>query len=140
VASDIQNGRQTEGFSANVFRSRRGFSHQLRRLHAASGGTLVFVDAQPSRRPQCGMFPDLLSSEPNPERHMGGKPSNQYQFDPAEGRTSDHKRLPEEENINEEDRQKYEATKERGESKHIPERKTNPALQGVRDRNDKRGE
>jgi hypothetical protein len=80
------------------------------------------------------MLPDFHSFGPNPEINVGRKQTNQHTIAPVEsGVTAD-------EHVFEEDQQKVEATKVRGESKHIPERKTNPALQGVRDRNDKRGE
>lgn len=71
---------------------------------------------------------------------MGGKRPDQHNIDPAEAGATDYKSRPDDERILEEDRQKYEATKDGGQSRHIPERKVNPALQGVRDRNDKRGE
>lgn len=67
---------------------------------------------------------------------MGGTPRGVRP--PKEGISTDHKTRPGDDHIMEEDRQKFEATKELGESKHIPER-LNPALQQVRDKKDPRG-
>ena len=70
---------------------------------------------------------------------MGGKRPDQHNISRAEAGATDYKTLPEDERINTEDHQKVEATKKRGESKHMPERNLNPALQEIRDRKDVRG-
>lgn len=68
---------------------------------------------------------------------MGGTHDNRP---PKEGISTDHKTRPGDERIMQEDVQKYESTKDHGESKHIPESKLNPALQQVKDKNDVRGQ
>lgn len=71
---------------------------------------------------------------------MGGRRSEQHGIGPDEGLSTDRKTRPGDEHIMTEDKQKYESTKKQGQSRHIPERKLNPALQQVRDKNDVRGE
>lgn len=65
---------------------------------------------------------------------MGGKRPDQHNIDPSEGQSTDHKWGPgnTDEDIKNQDKEKYAATKHRDRTSMIPESGTNPALAELR--------